>query len=63
MITKICDICGKVERLAEGKFCTFNSEVGIFFKTSETFHICPECMALIKELREKQINNREVKND
>ena len=50
MITKVCDICGKVETPERQDFHTFTHE-GAYFKRVKDFHICPECMRLIKELR------------
>ena len=52
MIAKVCDICGKVETHERRDFYTFTYEWGIF-KREKGFHLCPECMALIKELRAK----------
>ena len=53
MIAKVCDICGKVETSERRDFHTFTHEQGCFKRVKE-FHICSECMALIKELRAKQ---------
>lgn len=53
MIAKVCDICMKVETSERRDFHTFTHEWGCF-KNNKGFHICPECMALIKELRAKQ---------
>lgn len=55
MISKICDICGNVEKLADiGSFKTLTCDYGVFIKHTEKVDICPECMKLIKELRVKQ---------
>lgn len=54
MIRKVCDICGKVETPERQDFHTFTHEC-YGFKRVKNFHICPECMGLIKELmRAKQ---------
>ena len=53
MIAKVCDICGKVETPERRDFHTFTYE-HYGFKRVKNFHICSECMALIKELRAKQ---------
>lgn len=57
MIMKVCDICGKVEKPEKQDFHTF-THVWRFIKT-ENFHICSECMELIKEMRAKQKGDAE----
>lgn len=57
MIAKICDICGKVEKPEKPDFHTFIHE-WCYIKT-KNFHICSECMELIKELRVKQKGDAE----
>ena len=56
MIAKVCDICGKVETPERRDFHTFTHDWGCF-KRVKDFHICSECMNLIKELRAKQKEN------
>ena len=53
MLAKVCDICGKVEKPEMRDFHTFTHEWGCL-KRVKDFHICSECMTLIKELRTKQ---------
>ena len=54
MIAKVCDICGKVETYERRDFYTFTCE-SYGFKRMRNFHICSDCMELIKELmRAKQ---------
>lgn len=53
MIAKVCDICREVETPERRDFYTFTYEWGVF-KKEKGFHICPDCMNLIKELRVKQ---------
>lgn len=60
MIMKVCDICGKVENPEKPDFHTF-THVWRFAK-AENFHICSECMTLIKELRRKQ-NSKRMNDD
>lgn len=57
MIMKVCDICGKVEKPEKPDFHTFIHE-GRYIKMKD-FHICSECMELIKELRAKQEGDTE----
>ena len=57
MIMKVCDICGKVEKTEKPDFHTFIHEWR-YIKT-KNFHICSECMELIKELRAKQKGDAE----
>ena len=61
MIAKVCDICGKVETPEKPDFHTF-THVWRFVK-AEDFHICSECMTLIKELRTKQNSKRMNEDD
>ena len=59
MIAKVCDICGRVETLERRDFYTFTCE-SYGFKRMRNFHICSECMGLIKELmRAKQKGDAE----
>ena len=59
MIMKVCDICGKVETPEKPDFHTFTCE-SYGFKRMRNFHICSECMGLIKELmRAKQKGDAE----
>ena len=62
MITKVCDICGKVETPERRDFHTFTHEWACF-KRVKDFHICSECMTLIKELRTKQNSKRMNEDD
>lgn len=50
MIAKVCDICGKVETPEKRKWKRLKNEKNLY--------VCPECMALIKELKanRKKIN-------
>ena len=57
MIMKVCDICGKVEKPEKPDFHTF-THAWRFIK-AENFHICSECMELIKEMRAKQKGDAE----
>ena len=62
MIAKVCDICGKVETPERQDFHTFPHEWGCF-KRAKDFHICSECMTLIRELRTKQNSKRMNEDD
>ena len=57
MIMKVCDICGKVEKPEKPDFHTFIYEWR--YIKGKNFHICSECMELIKELRAKQKGDAE----
>lgn len=58
MIAKVCDICRKIETPERRDFHTFTHEWACF-KQVKGFHICSECMTLIKELRTKQEGEQE----
>ena len=62
MIAKVCDICGKVEKPGRRDFHTFTHEL-VGFKREKDFHICSECMTLIKDLRTKQNSKRMNEDD
>lgn len=61
MIAKMCDICGRIEEgVYVGLFAKITYTEGTFIKSTHSMDICPECMKLIKELRAKQKDKREV---